>query len=559
MKQSQVRRSRERERANNNNKMSETKSDNNNGGVKINVAYETIDGVEWEVVKEGEGSIRRMKDMSKEAFYNPIQEFNRDISIALVNLFSRRVREGKDAPGEDKEGTRGLVKAAHEQRRQRGGITIFEGLAATGLRSMRYAKEVTGLARIYANDIDKVAAESIRRNAVFNGLREGLLEATEGDASAVMYAHSRTTEQRFDVIDIDPFGSPAQFLDSAVQAVAEGGLLCVTFTDMAVLCGPHSDVCFTKYGSVPIRRGYGHEEALRIALYTIQQHASRYRRYVVPVLSFSIDYYIRVFARVYTSPGKVNAIANSFSYLLQCTTCPTHYFQPLAKIEKGAPFTAARFECPAACEHCGSRLAIGGPLWTAPIHDPAWVRALLDYVNGLPEGVYPNTRKRIVGVLSAVLDELQDVPLFVTMDDLCHTFRLSMPQKYVVENAFAQAKYRLSVSHTDPQALKTDAPMDFVYAVLRAWALEKGMKMPDPASPAGKLLANATKFSVDIKAAIEAKKPEKPKVPRFLPNPAENWGPGTKGGKKRSNTQQQQQQQQHKKKQKTEEKEDESK
>jgi tRNA (guanine26-N2/guanine27-N2)-dimethyltransferase len=35
---------------------------------------------------------------------------------------------------------------------------------------------------------------------------------------------------RFDVIDIDPFGSASEFLDSAVQAIADGGLLCVTCT-----------------------------------------------------------------------------------------------------------------------------------------------------------------------------------------------------------------------------------------------------------------------------------------------------------------------------------------
>jgi tRNA G26 N,N-dimethylase Trm1 len=36
--------------------------------------------------------------------------------------------------------------------------------------------------------------------------------------------------QRFDVIDIDPFGSASEFLDSGVQAIADGGLLCVTCT-----------------------------------------------------------------------------------------------------------------------------------------------------------------------------------------------------------------------------------------------------------------------------------------------------------------------------------------
>ena len=37
----------------------------------------------------------------------------------------------------------------------------------------------------------------------------------------------------YDAVDLDPYGSPTQFLDSAVQAVSEGGLLLVTCTDMA--------------------------------------------------------------------------------------------------------------------------------------------------------------------------------------------------------------------------------------------------------------------------------------------------------------------------------------
>ena len=36
----------------------------------------------------------------------------------------------------------------------------------------------------------------------------------------------------YDAVDLDPYGSPVQLLDSAVQAVAEGGLLMVTATDM---------------------------------------------------------------------------------------------------------------------------------------------------------------------------------------------------------------------------------------------------------------------------------------------------------------------------------------
>lgn len=40
--------------------------------------------------------------------------------------------------------------------------------------------------------------------------------------SMLMY-EMRRKKERYDVIDLDPYGSPASFLDAAVQAVSEGG------------------------------------------------------------------------------------------------------------------------------------------------------------------------------------------------------------------------------------------------------------------------------------------------------------------------------------------------
>lgn len=40
--------------------------------------------------------------------------------------------------------------------------------------------------------------------------------------SMLMY-EKRGKAERYDVIDLDPYGSPACFLDAAVQAVSEGG------------------------------------------------------------------------------------------------------------------------------------------------------------------------------------------------------------------------------------------------------------------------------------------------------------------------------------------------
>ena len=72
--------------------------------------------------------------------------------------------------------------------------------------------------------------------------------------SALMYNH-RTEKDRVDVVDLDPYGSAAPFIDASIQCIKDGGahfistnlcpsypenpaflgLLCVTCTDLAVL------------------------------------------------------------------------------------------------------------------------------------------------------------------------------------------------------------------------------------------------------------------------------------------------------------------------------------
>ena len=55
------------------------------------------------------------------------------------------------------------------------------------------------------------------------------MRATEGDARVAMLQ----APLHYDAVDLDPYGSPTQLLDSAVQSVSDGGLLLVTATDMA--------------------------------------------------------------------------------------------------------------------------------------------------------------------------------------------------------------------------------------------------------------------------------------------------------------------------------------
>lgn len=67
-------------------------------------------------------------------------------------------------------------------------------------------------------------------------------------------------------IDLDPYGCPTKFLDSAVNCIGEGGLLMITCTDMAVIAGNTPETCYVKYGSVSLRSSSCHEMVINIIL-----------------------------------------------------------------------------------------------------------------------------------------------------------------------------------------------------------------------------------------------------------------------------------------------------
>ncbi|KAF0037003.1 hypothetical protein F2P81_009877 [Scophthalmus maximus] len=198
------------------------------------------------VVREGKAAI--LFPSANEVFYNPVQEFNRDLTCAVITEFARDVLAQRgvkvvvpgekervvvslseeaseaDAPAEEgekmKNGAEEPAVTARVGEKCERGLRVLEGLAASGLRSVRFALEVPGLQSVTANDFSANAAGLIARNAQYNGVGH-LLRASCRDASMLMY-EMRAKKERYDVIDLDPYGSPACFLDAAVQAVSEG-------------------------------------------------------------------------------------------------------------------------------------------------------------------------------------------------------------------------------------------------------------------------------------------------------------------------------------------------
>ncbi|KAF1744086.1 hypothetical protein MXB_4625, partial [Myxobolus squamalis] len=139
-----------------------------------------------------------------------------------------------------------------------GKIVILEALAATGIRSIRYSLEIDSVYKVIANDMQPHAVKTIVLNAIKNGVYDKIVP-TKMEATNLLNLIRHPINYRPDVIDIDPYGTAAIFIDSAVQSISEGGLLCITCTDMATLCGNTPEVAYSKYGAIPIKSPFCHE------------------------------------------------------------------------------------------------------------------------------------------------------------------------------------------------------------------------------------------------------------------------------------------------------------
>jgi len=461
----------------------------------------------------------------KDVFYNPVQEFNRDLSISVLRIFAQKhIKDQEKTSDEDNEN-----KFPKPGESYSNGIDILEALAASGLRSIRYAKEIGGLKSITANDISIAATQSIKSNVESNAV-EKLVNPNQGDACAVMYEHRH--KNKFHCVDIDPYGSPSPFIDAAVQSVSDGGLLMITATDMAILCGNLPESCFAKYGSLSLKNKACHEMALRILLQSIQSSAARYGRYIHPLISVSVDFYVRLFMLVFSGKKEAKSTASKLSMVYQCVNCHTLSWQPLMTtdgankfIRGGGPPTSS------SCQFCRSRQNLGGPIWSAPIHDPEFVASLLDSLDDDSLGSL-KTEKRIRGILSVIHEELPDIPLFYGYDRMASFLKLSCPSLIEFRSAILNAGYRVSLSHCYKHSVKTDAPPAILWDILLTIARKVLPKktwphsLPEKPLPSDYLLSREISTEVNLEQHIDAN-PEsrKQKLVRFQANPEKHWGP----------------------------------
>ncbi len=335
-------------------------------------------------------------------FYNPRMEINRNLTVCAVSAFKRNYAKP---------------------------LKFCDALAASGAMGLRVAKEaLCAEDEIVLNDRSPRAVQLIKKNAELNALENCRVE--QKDANLLL------AEEHFTVVDIDPFGSPVQFLDSAARGVWWKGMLCVTATDTAPLCGVYPHACFRKYGVRALRCDFSKELGIRILISSIIRACAVHGKAFFPLCSISREHFFRVMGKIERGEGRVNRLLRNFDYISYCARC-------------GRWVNGVEKRCA-----CSGAMQITGPIYLGELWN-------IDWVEEMKREASSRGFKREVNLLSLISSEARvNECFYFDLHSIAGRLVASPPKISKVLRALASRGYAASRTHFSPTGIKTTAPLE---------------------------------------------------------------------------------------------------
>lgn len=222
-------------------------------------------------------------------------------------------------------------------------IRVLDALCATGVRVRRWRNEIPAnlqqRLRISANDLDEFALNWTRISHIthppevivdqefeddrYNRVPSG--EIINGIHIQQLDARVAMMESAFQWVDLDPFGSPVSFLDSAIQCLSRSGVLEVTATDTAALTGSSPSSMARRYGAKGLVDIYAHDDAVRILLGLIATSAARLDKKIKPILALFDGHHVRVSVQLKTSKEGASEITQNMGWRVRGEDVPYRF------------------------------------------------------------------------------------------------------------------------------------------------------------------------------------------------------------------------------------------
>lgn len=357
-----------------------------------------------------EGKCRLMVPMEQKTpskatvFYNPIMALNRDISILIARYSFNN------------------------------SYSVIDPFTGTGVRGIRYFLEGGNIDFLVLSDINPMAVKLANLNLKLNNVNSALL--IRGNIHNVL----NEVGSKFDLIDIDPFGSPAPYFEASVLFLERRGVLCATATDMPPLVGIKAYACIRKYGCKPIRTIFPYELAVRIVLGSLCIAASRHERSVEPLFSLGVDHYVRIWIRLNRGKEKIKKALREIGYLCYCNSC----FNWIYSKDWTVPDVK--------CEKCGGKMKVSGPLWLGKLWNEKICRKIDE--NSLEDLAMP---KRVEKLVDIILMEMNGPPFYYDIPKICDKLNVRSPPLRLILNELKERGYFASRTHFDLNAVRTNA------------------------------------------------------------------------------------------------------
>lgn len=351
-------------------------------------------------------------------FYNLRMELNRDTSILAIQTFQKYLERD---------------------------ICICDLFGGSGIRGVRYKKEIEGVEKVTINDISSTANEFAKRNIEINELEN--IEVTQHEANVIL----RNTRGEFDVIDIDPFGTPSYFIDSAAYCSKRNSLLCVTATDTSALSGTYKAPCIRKYNAKPYKSEYYHENGIRILAGFVALTLAKYKKYCEIKLSHSSEHYMRIYMEIKKGSKASDESLENIGYISHCKECSYR------ETNKGLA-TSTLDTCPI----CGSKLTQAGPLWLGEIQNKEFIESMINEA----ENKTLNQKKNVLKLLNSCLSEVNSPATFYDVHVMCRNLKISAPKYDLILKELKNEGYIATPTHFSPLGIKTDAPCSRVKDII---------------------------------------------------------------------------------------------
>jgi tRNA (guanine26-N2/guanine27-N2)-dimethyltransferase len=347
-------------------------------------------------------------------FYNPAMVENRDLSIVVLQTL---IDTGR-IPGT-------------------GAIHVLDGLTGSGIRAVRFARELDpGDRNLIITGVDLktesiVSAEELAfRNRVQVDFHQGDLNTFCGT-------------RRYHYIDIDPYGSPVPFLQSALISSKKNGIVAVTATDTAALTGSVPRVARRRYGISLGRTHFMQEVGCRTLLSYLARLGAAFEIAVKPLLFYSSDHFLRGYVSIEKGAKKADRCLDQVGFLGIKKPFPPTIYSDIGFLG----------------DHSDNNPM--GPLWIGKLADGEFCSECLKQLDGENDLTFSSERSLRKMLEIAVMEE-NFPPGGFDVNETASFFHTSPPSIREISTRIEDEGYSWSRSRFSPTIIKTDAPFRII-------------------------------------------------------------------------------------------------